>query len=587
MAYKPVGTDENGTFPTRAEKRLPVVANVLGWGLTTTSGDNSAAFAALLATATTIAPLDIVFPAGSFAFDSPWPTLDPLKVRIRGAGAVHTIIDFTALTTGPAIRVQAATGNNYQRVVLEDLRLAGPTSGATTVDGISLGGASTFANQCVFERIHIDNFRDQVVSGSNTWNTEFVNCSLRNAARYGYQSTGTLTNQGEGLRFIGGVIFGSTTDCIRIDSGAELECIGMSLDYANHLATVTTGSRLHFANCHFECGDAQTGTDMLTLAKGTTFNSTLSLKQCTFLPTYSTSGTIRAFIRITGTGGSTNDNAVITIDGLEIFANSTQTTINALVIDDSTASTAAAATKESHIIIRGVSYRDAGGTVGPAGYYPWYVEDRADRRHLIAPGIDYGNLLYDYAHRASAWQGVAIHVSETVPRKVAVDTFQPASGDLYVVKFPVTAGDSWVGSATQMMIGLATAGAGITTQAVGLYDYSPEPNLPSVMTRFFNTTGVDFTTSPNTIKTTSPGAVTMMYPKLNIFGAILFVTGTMPFLYGLKAAAVSPLLDPTDTRFPIEIGKLTGQTSLPSTITVSSLVKTEFVPWMALRPTAY
>lgn len=581
VSHNSDGTLKSSAVPTS------IVTNVAEHGLDSASGDNSAAWATLLATASTSNRLDIFFPPGNWAFDSPWPTIDPIKVRIRGAGTFHTTIDFTGASAGPVISVQKATGENYQHVVLGDLRIALPTSGATTVDGISLGGSSTYANQCVFERIHIDNGRDQIIGNSNTWNVEFVNCTARNAGRYGFSSTGTLTNQGEGLRWIGGAIFGSTTDCIFISSGAELECVGMSLDYSNHLATVQSGSRLDFTNCHFEVGDAATGTSVLALAKGFTYNSHLGIKNCTFTPTWTSGGSMVTFIRITGTGGSTNDNSVVDIDGLEICADSNQTGRNALVTDSSTASTAAPATSESHVLVRGLSYRDAGGTVGTGGYYPWCFIDRAGRKHFLAPGIDYGNVIYDHPHRASTWSAPAIHLLETCPRQQAVDTFQPASGDLYVVKFPIVAGDAWVGTATQLMIALATNGAAITTQAVGLYDYSPESNLPSTMTRLANITTTDFTTGAPVIKTASPGAVTVMYPRHSIFGAVLFVTGTMPFLYGMKSAATSPLLDPTDSRFPITIGKLTGQTGLPSSITVSSLVKTEFFPWMGLRPTSY
>lgn len=586
MTFKPVGADENGKFPTRIEKRLPIVVNVLGHGITSTSGDNSAAWAALLATATTLAPLDIYFPSGSYAFDSPWPTIDPEKVRVRGAGANHTIIDFTALASGPAVPIAKATGSNRQTVPLADLRLAGPTSGATTVDCISLGTSSLYANQTIYERLHIDDFRDQIVSNNNTWNTEIVNCSLRNAHRYGYNITGNPANSGEGLRMIGGAIFGATTDCIRHMFGGELECIDVSFDYSNHLATLGGGSRLNFTSCHFECGDAQTGTELLTLDKASGLNSHLSLKNCTFLPTYTTAGTIRAFIRIIGTTGTNNDQSVIQLDALEIVANSTQATVNALIIDASTASTAAAANSESNIFISGVSYRDAGGSVG--NYYPWYVQDRANRKHFISGGVNYGNLLYDYAHRASAWSFPAIHTQETVPHKLAVDTLQLVSGDLYVVRLPITAGVSWVGSATELAVAIAAAGASLTAQAIGLYDLGNESvAAPTTLTRVANMAGMTFTANPNTVHTASPGAFNMLYPRHRYFAAICVVGTTGPNVYGLKAAAQSPLLDPQSTRFPLDAGKLTGQTGLPSTITISNLLKSDFMPWFSFRPTAY
>ncbi|HKN46319.1 MAG TPA: hypothetical protein VJW23_20605, partial [Propionibacteriaceae bacterium] len=257
--------------------------------------------------------------------------------------------------------------------------------------------------------------------------------------------------------------------------------------------------------------------------------------------------------------------------------------------DDSIASSAAAAYTESNISINNVYYRDAGGSLtASASYYPWYVQDRADRKYLIAAGINYGNIVYDQPHHASAWSNPQIHVLESLPRRIGLDTLTLISGDLYVVRLPITAGEGWSASATQLMMGIAAAGVSLSTQVIGLYDLGNESvSAPTTMTRIYQNTSMNFTINANTIHTASPGALNVMYPRTRYFAAICVVGTTGPAMYGSKAAAGSPLLDPQSTVFPLDVGKLTGQSGLPSSITLSSLVKSDFVPWFALRPTAY
>lgn len=565
----------------QAEPQVINVAQVSGFDRTgTTTSD--AAFATLLASATAANPLLLYFPPGTYRFDTPWGVIDPAKVRIQGAGEFHTNINMANLTTGPAISVQKATAENRKHVVLSDLSLVGPLAPATTVDCVSLGGATTYANQCVFERVRVEGFRDQMVVGSNTWCIDWVNCYLNKAQRYGFVSAGTLTNSGEGLRFIGGTIAASVVDCVYVSSGATVDIIGVSLDFANHLITVAGGSRVMASHCHFECDDAQTGDSMITLQKDQSYSSHINISESNLHPGYTTVGTIKTFVRVTGAGGTINDQSVVVIDKLSVISGNVG--ITALVVDSSTASTSVAASKESSIVVRGLSYRDAGGSVG--SLYPWYVQDRAGRKHLLSPGIDYGNVSYDLLHRASAWTHTVAHVLESVPRHLAVDVLAPASGDLYVIKLPVTGGDGFRSATSSLYLALGAAASGGITTSVGLYDLGAESGLSDTLTKVLSA-GTGFGT-PNVLTSLNIGqAIPVMYPRTQLFAAVLFVGGTSPELYGMKTAVASPLLDPVSTVFPLTVGRLTGQTAMPATIAVSTLTKSNFVPWFAFKANTY
>ena len=345
MGIGVVGADwDTGVFsPSVIEDRLSLIAgptNVRKLGLHPTAGDKSSIWATIVASATTSNPLDLYFPPGTYRFDTPWPTIDPMKIRIRCAGQFHTTFDFTRLASGPAIDVQKAVGNNNKHIVLSDVNIAGPTSGGTTVDGINLGSASTFANQCVFERVRVDHFRDAWVLNDNTWCIDWVDCYENAQIRYAFNAAGTA-NAGENYSLIGGTIAASGSDCIRAtgSNGATFNLFGVSLDYSNHLITLQNGNRVNMFGGHIECGDAQTGAELMAIIKGSTYNPALVLKGVTLYAAWTSAGTIKTVVRVSGTTGATNDNAVIDLDGLEVTSGAGPTGVNALVIDQSTVGT--------------------------------------------------------------------------------------------------------------------------------------------------------------------------------------------------------------------------------------------------------
>lgn len=544
-----------------------------------------AAFAALIASIDT--PTVIHMGPGTYSFNLPWGVINPELVNIQGQGPYHTVILATTVTTGPFLQVQKSTASNYKQRVLADLRIEGPCDPATTVDCIVWGGATTYANQCVNECVTINGFRDQEVLGSNTWLLAHIACNYRNAARYTWNGDVTVTtNAGEGIRWYDGVMFGALGTCVKANGRYSVDFIGTSFDYNHKVAIVSNGSAFNTTNCHFETGNAATGDATIELQTGGIYNPRISLKAPTIVPAYTSAGACRTFVRITGVAGSTNSHPVVDFDGPSVLNTSGNAGVNALLIDSSVSSVSVSASPEAHVLVRGVSYQDAGGPQG--NYFPFYVQDRVGRRHLIEPGVDYGDLSIATA-AGGGWSHPVAHVSETMPRLAATDKFQMVSGDLYVVRLPLLGADSWRAAAFEMGIAIAAAGRTPTNANLALYDGGSDSSGPvTTLTRVANISSLGLTSAPNTIKSGAvASALAVGQQRTRLFVGLCFVMATMPEVYGVKHATASPLLDPIAGVFPIVAGKLARQTGCPGSLAVSTLAKADFVPCAYIRPTSY
>ena len=118
----------------------------------------------------------------------------------------------------------------------------------------------------IFDSLRIVGFDYNFCFTSNNYLMTFKNCTLQNAKKHALVTsnlvgiTGALTNSGEGMRFIGGVLSNAAA-AMNINHQMWFTFVGTSFDYMG-LSTDTSGwfqlrgdAHLNFVGCHFEAGN--------------------------------------------------------------------------------------------------------------------------------------------------------------------------------------------------------------------------------------------------------------------------------------------------------------------------------------------
>jgi hypothetical protein len=555
----------------------------------TGAATSDAAFDALIALAAPTFQIEAQIPAWStFRLDEP-KAYNPQWLSFRALGGPFQCeFDCTNATVdGPMFPIAKPDGSNRPCVPMEGIFLSGPTDPATTVDCFELGGPTTFANQLEFRLLEVNGFRDQIVDDGNLWCLTWRKCNFRAHTRTHSTHQNTIGGSGEGIRYDNCTIHGGLTGSLVFDLNSTtttITLVNTSLDYNAKIGKITEGQLIIGDGCHIESDNTNTATEMFELVIGNAYNPALRIHHGTFVPLYTTAGNCRTLVRITGNGAATNSQAVVEIADMHIVNGAGCAGANALVIDDSTGSSASSASKQSRVCVRGLSYKDASGT--PGLYYPFYVKDRAARKLLCNPAIDYGDVTYNGLARIG--DSATIHVYESIPHNQAVDKFQILSGDTYLVRIPVTDLGGWSATAFDMMLAIEAVGVTLTAFHVALYDLGPDSGLLTSFARIGTAQALTLNSGASAIKTVNQTlAMQMTYPRSNIFMGVALTGATIPELYGVKVAAASPLVDPAGTKFPIKAVRYTGAVGLPGSLTVASGLKADFVPWLAIKPTVY
>jgi hypothetical protein len=197
---------------------------LLGNGCTFTSGhDDGPCWNTTLATCTLAARCQIYLPPGLTSYINTGITITSGVESFNGNGLTFNASGMTtgciSLGTGCyAITVQPASGTvgGYYSVEfaaqlpMENFRLLGPASTASTVDGIGIvGGANAIANQ-VFRNYVIRGFRDGMAFGSQAYIISSYYGYIAGNWRSGVTAYGTTTG-GEDIAFHGGNVSGNNS----------------------------------------------------------------------------------------------------------------------------------------------------------------------------------------------------------------------------------------------------------------------------------------------------------------------------------------------------------------------------------------
>lgn len=500
-----------------------------------------------------------------------------------------TTLSFTGMTSGTAIAIGKPTSRVVRRVTpLSDLTISGPTAGATTVTGLALGSATTWANNLTFESVLMTGFRDQLVFGDNAFINEWHHCTftanVRNSIRAEEHNS---ANENELFLFCtfsenaGPSVYVS-------DAGATFHFTSCSFDYSGDLDIDLRAGLAIATDCYFEASDSSVAVATERIKLTPTVDNqppVLKIKGGSVWPFW-TVAEIGTFIRISGDTSAVANNAVVSIDGTFVRTASAATTRYLIRDDRSAVYTAASGNvdKRSKVSVRDLTYKEIGSGFGV--YAPLIYRDINGIEWQLDAGVDYGQV-GDLRGTPTAWQVPAAHVIETMPRLVASARRQLTSGDLFVVALPRSQA-MFRASAFDLMCAFSTQGNSITTAQFAIYDagrnYAAEATWSRLARGYFTANA-----GSDTIRTSSVTQTIGFQPNNNLYLAVLVVsTGNMPFLWGRTVDTTgNPLLSPTGTLFPRISGKLTGQTDMPTTLDPASLVNADFVPWLAIKPTTY
>jgi hypothetical protein len=551
------------------------------WGaLPDTGTDQSVALAAALTSMVgQNRPLTLNFGAGVWRCDSGL-TIDPTFVNLRGAGTYQTTLEFANMTSGTAITVAKLNGDNRRHMVMEGFEISGPLATDTTVDGMQLGSASTYANQCGFVRLRFNGFRNSTIFGSNSWAVSFRECSWRNAvSRSLYCATGGV-NYGENYSLHDCSIFGGTGTGLAAETGGW-SFYSTSFDYLPRAMAISGDARVEAHGCWFETGDPQANgaTEFISVSTANAYSGSLVIKGGTLHPAYTASGTYTAFVRISGITVGGNHSAV-DIDGLYIDSASTANA-NVLVYDAATVGTESGNHNVGDVTIRALRYRDSSSGAN----FPWRYRDRSARMHNLVAGIDLGNPTLEHWRANSGWTQPTIHLAESMPRLLAKDKATPATGDFYLIALPPLSGGVPF-SQFEVMCATAAQGSGVTI-TLGLWTSSG-----GTVSRFnSNTVSPTGANQFRSVTIAQSGGLRTLGVAVPMYvGIWLTTTTTMCELRGLALSdALNPLLGQAGSAssMPLVAGKLTGQATRPDSFAQSALAVPDFVPWAAVRVAAY
>lgn len=624
--------------------------------------DDSAALTALInalqaSTAGYPTPTVIVFPPGTVKLTAnQLPAIDPNVVAFTGAGSGVTFLDFGGASNGPVLQYQMAVAAAKSRriVPLRDLTILGPQSRVTTVDGISLGGTSVYANQLRFTDIQIDGFRDQIIYGSNAYLNVFTGCNLTHARRYAINFSGTITNTAENEIFDNCAISNGEIGLYISpnNTAPKFTFKTTSFDYLDQAASIASlAGSVDFLGCHFE-GNYKQITDLVLNSTTTATSASANFQQIdvgkriaditgqTSIPANATiasvtnSTTIVLSAAATATATITaniasnyyfNDNAQgivsdhgFTFHGGEVypawdntvrngfigisgtintgqvrvkisgFAILTQTSYTSkyLIVDNSVAGGNGIQTREpSTFDISGTSYI-GGISTSYIATYPLRLQDRNGKVYLIHPDFPVVVPPKD----SQSWELRQPQYWETMPRVLARDLFTTVSGTMYLVRLSMPdAGWAQVSSATQrFLIAIGSAGSGLTESRITLYrgmvsanGAKDDTNLVAV----YNSNNQTSLTA-SSVNKFSVSLTENISPWQQVWMGVLFIGTTPPTVWGIATGAgtASPLLLDSTNGY-LGAAKLTGQANSPSSFARSSLVATEFIPYLAVQPT--
>ena len=189
-----------------------------------------------------------------------------------GSFALGDVVTFSGLTTATWLNGQTATLTSASP---SQLIFTDPTShGAqpshaetgTVTETTTANGAQGFkADGC-----KIGNFNQCIVLGSNTWGTEFHNCSIVNGFTNLLLVPSTVSNSGESLSFVActfinnggsGVGYTFASNISLASHGADVLLVNCSVDQAQ--INISAGL-FKFTNLHMETDDAISGLTFIT-----------------------------------------------------------------------------------------------------------------------------------------------------------------------------------------------------------------------------------------------------------------------------------------------------------------------------------
>lgn len=218
--------------------------------------DDTDAFAAALA-ACASTKQNLTIPAGTYKLTSPI-TWDASLHSVIGEG--YVVLNFSALTSGPAVNVIGAGGivHGPYQFHMRGLAIQGPDTDDTTVDGLSITTAGTGGHAddgLLFERLKVYGFRDQVVAGSQSWAVTWNACLFGHFHRYGCNITqGSNSGQGwvfNGCTWSGGSNANGDATGVYTSGNVEVFLFGCT-NGENQIEFSHNGGVLNLHGCHVE-----------------------------------------------------------------------------------------------------------------------------------------------------------------------------------------------------------------------------------------------------------------------------------------------------------------------------------------------
>lgn len=178
----------------------------------------------------------------------------------------------TTPTAVVALEGTSGTPSASRRILFSKVRIWGPTSRDTApVYGFLVKPTSNLANALI-EDCQVIQLRYAIVFGTNSYLITFVNftvsrvhCALVDTTYVGIETA--ITNAGENVRFIGGVIANSNSALYFTGYEVGMKFYSTSFDYLGGPLSVSyriftiskQGVNLKFEDCHFESGNVNDG----------------------------------------------------------------------------------------------------------------------------------------------------------------------------------------------------------------------------------------------------------------------------------------------------------------------------------------
>lgn len=218
----------------------------------TGTNDCTAAYNAAVAEITASGePGMLVFPTGTYKFDSPI-TLDVSLMSVQG---INSRFDFTNIATSEtAITITGSVGDIYSQIkdVLTGVVIEGPGATGTSI-GIYFNAASEPGPaHAALRNVAVTGFNYGISYGSNAYILTFDHCNIYANTRGVQTYVGAGNNSGERITFINSSIFNNTAYGVRVeDSNASVHLIGCSLDYNQQALFINRGA-LQLTSCFLE-----------------------------------------------------------------------------------------------------------------------------------------------------------------------------------------------------------------------------------------------------------------------------------------------------------------------------------------------